>query len=249
MSKRIRADQLLVNLGLVASCAKAQALIMAGVVFNQEQKIVKPSELFADRTVLMIRKNSHAYVGRAGLKLKAILDHLHLNLADKICLDVGASTGGFTDCLLQSGAKKVYALDVGYGQLAWTLRQDDRVVVLDRCNFRYFEKTLLCDPIDVITMDVSFISAIKLLPNVVKIFSHATPATGIFILLVKPQFEVAREHVGEGGIVRDESRRLEVVQKITLACEDGGFKLLATLPSPLLGKDGNQEYLLAYKMG
>lgn len=270
--KKIRVDQLLVDQNLAITCAKAQALIMSGCVYVGSQQIKKPSELFLCKTKFDIKGKGHPYVGRGGVKLKAALDAFAIFPKNKICLDIGVSTGGFTDCLLQEGAKKVYAVDVGYGQLDWKLRQDSRVILFEKTNFRYFDVNLIHEKIDLVVVDVSFISLDKIIPKIKEIFSHCpsplplSPRRGerplppplregvqgegesihsIVIFLIKPQFEVEPEFVEKGGIVRNELKRMECVQKITNLVLENKMKLIGSIPSPLLGNDGNQEYLLA----
>lgn len=252
-----RIDLLLCEKGLTETRAKAQALIMAGVVYVGTERVKKSSEVFDAEAKISVKEKPHDFVGRGGLKLKAALDHFKIDVKNKVCLDVGASTGGFTDCLLKNDAKKVYAVDAGSNQLDWKLRNDARVVVLERVNFRHFDTKILKDSVDIITMDVSFISATKLISKIVEVFGveAGSPRPGDgkraggetpplqFILLIKPQFEVGREHVGKGGIVKDEKKHEEVVGQITKNLEENGFKTLGVIPSPILGQDGNKEFL------
>lgn len=176
--KKIRADQLLVQKGLAPTRTKAQSLIMAGAVFSGTERIEKPSALLPATCNLKLKGKDHPYVGRGGVKLKAALDHFKISVNDKICIDVGASTGGFTDCLLKEGAKKVYAIDVGYGQLDWSLQKDARVVVMDRINFRHFDVNLIKEPIDLITIDVSFISLTKIIPKAHEVIATRQRSSG-----------------------------------------------------------------------
>ncbi|MBI2340404.1 MAG: TlyA family RNA methyltransferase [Deltaproteobacteria bacterium] len=271
--KKIRADQLLVHQGLAPTRTKAQNLVMSGAVFCGTQKIEKPSQLFWPETELILKGKDHPYVSRGGVKLKGAIDHFKIAVKDKVCLDVGASTGGFTDCLLKEGAKKVYAVDVGYGQLDWSLRNDPRVVVIERTNFRNFDPNILSDPIDLVTVDVSFISLTKIIPKILEVFvfqervmsaggsrtsrSRAPSRRGReredpqtagpvpeVIALIKPQFEVGKKFVGKGGIVKDKAKQKECVEKISEFFRERGLKILGALPSPILGQDGNQEFLL-----
>lgn len=248
-NKKIRVDQLLVDQALAPTRTKAQSLIMAGLVYCGEVRIEKSSELFSSDTFLTVKQKEHPFVGRGGVKLQAALTHFKIDAADKICLDVGASTGGFTDCLLQSGAKKVYAVDVGHGQFDWKLRNNPRVVLYEKNNFRYFDVNLITEPVDIVVMDVSFISVKKLIPKVVEIFcrgeASSSASSRTMILLIKPQFEVGRAHVGKGGIVKDEKAKEECVKSIKQFCEENGFNIIGLIPSPLLGQDGNEEFLLA----
>ncbi len=245
VDKKIRADQLCVQQGLTPTRSKAQSLILAGVVYSGTQRIDKSSEIFSPDTPLTLRGKDHDFVSRGGVKLKGALDHFQVDIKNKICLDVGASTGGFTDCLLKVGAKKVYTVDVGYGQLAWSLRQDPRVVVIERTNFREFDLSLLKDPIDLVVIDVSFISLKLILPKVFEIFNSQNFSTKkILICLIKPQFEVGKKFVGKGGIVRDLEKRDECVRDIQNFCETYSINVKGIIPSSLLGQDGNQEFLL-----
>lgn len=232
---------------------------MSGQVYQGTQKIAKPSDLIYTNLPLTIKQKDHPYVSRGGVKLEAALKYFKIAAKNKICLDVGASTGGFTDCLLQNGAKKIYAVDVGYGQLDYQLRKDDRVIIFERTNFRHFDVSLISEPIDIVTMDVSFISVMKLIPKVREMLHKSSrqspvascqlPGPGdrtpaVIIILIKPQFEVGKEHVGKGGIVKDKEKQKECVIKIEEFCQKEGFDLIGTIPSPILGQDGNQEYLM-----
>ncbi len=260
--KKIRADQLLVQKGLAPTRSKAQNYILAGIVLAGTHRVEKASELFAKETEFTIKQKDFPYVSRGGVKLQTALDHFKLEVKDKICLDVGIATGGFTDCLLQKGAKKIYGVDVGSGQLDWKLRTDPRVILFEKTNFRHFDVSVIPDSIDLVVMDVSFISVIKLIPKVVEIlnrrgescirpFTRAItrpPWGGIaptVIILIKPQFEVGKEKVGKGGIVKNEQDQEECVRRISEFCIDHGFAVKGIIPSPLLGQDGNQEFLLA----
>jgi len=248
MTKKARADLLLVSQGLAPSRERAQSLIMAGVVLMGDQKVSKSSQLFLPDQKLTIKKKDHPYVGRGGVKLKAALDHFKISIKNKVCLDVGASTGGFTNCLLGEGAKKVYAVDVGYGQLDWSLRKKDQVVIIDRINFRYFDPCQIEDTIDVITIDVSFISLTKIVPKAIEILSRsrvgAIHELPLLVMLIKPQFEVGKKFVGKRGVVKNKEKQKECVEKIKEFCEGKGLKVIGTVPSPILGGEGNQEYLL-----
>lgn len=235
---KTRADQLLTDRNLAPSRTRAQSLILAGVVFVGTKRVDKPGQLLPSSVEIIVKGKDHPYVGRGGVKLKAALSHFNINPSEKICLDVGASTGGFTDCLLKEGSKKVYAVDVGSGQLDWSLRNDPRVVVLDEINFRYFDISLLKDRIDIAVVDVSFISLKKIIPKLKEIEPEQ------IIALIKPQFETGPKFLKK-GIVKDESVRLDCVEKIRKFFEEEGFKVNGTLPSPIQGAQGNQEYLIA----
>ncbi len=238
--KKIRIDQLLVEKGLAPSRTRAQSLIMSGSVFRGTQRIDKTSELFSPEDTFIIKGQDHPFVSRGGLKLQGALDHFKTDVRDKICLDVGVSTGGFTDCLLKYGAKKVYGVDVGYGQIDWKLRQDSRVILFERTNFRNFDISLIKDFIDIAVVDVSFISLTKIIPKILEL-----PYKKLDIIcLIKPQFEVGKEKVGKGGIVKEEKFRLEAVEKIKNLFMQENLDIKEIIPSPIFGQDGNQEFLI-----
>ncbi len=230
----------MVHRGLVESRERAQSLILAGVVTVAGRVASRASQPIPAGTSIEITEPEHPYVGRGGLKLAAALDAFGINPEGLVALDVGASTGGFTDCLLQRGAARVYAVDVGYGQLAWRLRQDPRVVVVERCNARYLDRSRVLEPIDLATIDVSFISLALILPAV----RRCLKGEGQVAALLKPQFEVGKGKVGKGGIVRDESLRQEAVRKVRAAVEAQGWRWEGELPSPITGQKGNVEYLI-----
>lgn len=237
-----RLDNLLVSRGLVPSRAKAQALILAGQVLVNEAPINKAGTLI--KTDAQIRvKEKLKFVGRGGLKLEKVLKDFAIDVTGFTCLDVGASTGGFTDCLLQNGAKKVFAIDVGSNQLHWCLQTDARVISFEKENFRYFDCKKITDPIDLAVMDVSFISVTKLLPQILKIFAQSLGKKHL-IVLIKPQFEVGKNEVGKGGIVRDAALRQRVVDDLVAHCQTLGLNEIRTTPSPITGQDGNVEFLL-----
>lgn len=244
---KLRLDKLLVERGLAASRERAQALILAGKVLVNEQKIEKAGEPIFDDAVIRLLGEDLKYVSRGGLKLERALDHWQMDVGNKICLDVGASTGGFTDCLLQRGAARVIAVDTGYGQMDFKLRQDPRVRLLEKTNARYLTKGDIGEIVDLIVVDVSFISATLVLPAVVK---AAFPASGDerrgrqAIVLVKPQFEAGREFVGKGGIVRDEAAQTASVDRVKRAALELGFADADVINSPILGAEGNKEFLL-----
>ncbi len=237
-----RADLALVARGLAPSRARAHALILEGLVRSGDQPVAKPGELIAVDAPLQVAGPAHPYVSRGGVKLAAALDAFRIDPRGLVCLDIGASTGGFTDCLLRREAARVWAVDVGYGQFAWELRNDPRVRLLERANIRTLPRSAIADPIDLAVIDVSFISLRLVLPKAVEFL---TPG-GRVIALVKPQFEVGRGHVGRGGIVRDPAHRARAVDDVVGAATDWGLRSLGTIPSPIQGRDGNQEYLVAF---
>ncbi len=248
MTKKIRADQLLVQLGLAPTRTRAQSLIMSGVVYCETERINKSSELFLPNTPLTLKGSDHPYVGRGGLKLKAALDTFKIDVTDKICVDVGASTGGFTDCLLQSGAKKIYAIDVGYGQLDWSLQKNPQVVVMDRTNFRLLDPLKILDPIDLVVIDASFISLTLLISKALEILSQNYKPDQILVFLIKPQFEVGRSSIGKKGIVVDPHKHEECIQKIRGYCLELKLTVIGVIPSPILGQEGNKEFLMVCKI-
>lgn len=245
MSKRERIDKVLVSLGLADSRAKAHALVMAGVVLADERRIAKPSDAVDTDAVIRIKGDSPEarYVGRGGLKLEKALDEFHIRVNGYNCLDVGSSTGGFTDCLLQHGAERVTAIDVGTNQLVWSLRSDPRVDVRENTNAREMKPEDFAEKFDLAVMDVSFISATKILPAIVPLL---TP-DGKIIVLIKPQFEVGRGEVGKGGIVKDPEKHDRVVREINDFAVSLGLRATGTIESPILGAEGNKEFLALYE--
>jgi 23S rRNA (cytidine1920-2'-O)/16S rRNA (cytidine1409-2'-O)-methyltransferase len=244
---KIRLDKLLVERGLVTSRERAQALILAGKVLVDEQKVEKSGAQFSEDCAIRMLGEDLKYVSRGGLKLERALEHWKIDVADKTCLDVGASTGGFTDCLLQHGAARVIAVDTGYGQMDFKLRQDARVRLLEKTNARYLTREAVGESIDFIAMDVSFISATLVLPVVITAAFPESPeqrAGRQIVVLVKPQFEAGREYVSKGGIVRDESAQAAAVEKVRSALRSLGAVKTDTIDSPILGVEGNQEFLL-----
>jgi 23S rRNA (cytidine1920-2'-O)/16S rRNA (cytidine1409-2'-O)-methyltransferase len=236
-----RLDKLLVARGLAETRAKAQALILAGQVFSAQQRLDKPG-LLLPADVEITLKETMPYVSRGGLKLAAALDHFQVDVTGSVCLDVGASTGGFTDCLLQRGAAKVVALDVGHGQLAWKLRQDPRVEVREHVNARFLQPEDFADRFDLAVCDVSFISLKLILPVLPPLLQSSAQV----ITLIKPQFEVGRAEVGKGGIVRDEAAQQRVVTEITAFAATLGWQARGVIDSPILGQDGNREFLVCF---
>lgn len=238
---RRRADLLAVEQGLAPTRSRAQALILAGAVLcGPDRTVAKPGDLLDEATVLSLRGEPLPYVSRGGLKLAAALQAFALDVRGQVALDVGASTGGFTDCLLQHGARRVYAVDVGYGQLAWSLRQDERVVVIERHNIRSLPPELVPEPCEIAVIDVSFISLKIVVPATLPFL---TPAA-MLVALVKPQFEVGPAEVGKGGIVRDAAARARALSEVMDACARAGFAELRSIDSPIRGAKGNQEFLL-----
>jgi 23S rRNA (cytidine1920-2'-O)/16S rRNA (cytidine1409-2'-O)-methyltransferase len=236
-----RLDKLLVMRGLAETRAKAQSLILAGQVFADQQRLEKAGQLVSIDVNLTI-KEPLPFVGRGGLKLAAALDHFKVEVANKICLDIGASTGGFTDCLLQNGAARVVTVDVGYGQLDWKLRQDSRVEVRENVNARYLRPEDFHSLFEIVVVDVSFISLTRILPVIPPLVD---PSASV-ITLIKPQFEVGRGEVGKGGIVRDEAAQLRVVEEITTFAATLGLRSRGVIDSPILGADGNREFLACF---
>lgn len=241
-----RLDKFLVEQGLVSSRERAQSLILAGKVLVNEQRIDKAGAQVEPGAAIRLLDEDLKYVSRGGLKLERALDHWRIDVRDKVCLDVGASTGGFTDCLLQHGAARVIAIDTGYGQIHFKLRQDPRVRLLEKTNARYLTRETLAESVDFIAMDVSFISATLVLPAVVHSGFPDRPEAGArqIVVLVKPQFEAGREHVGKGGIVRDPAAHSAAVEKVRQSVLNLGFENIEVIESPILGAEGNREFLL-----
>ncbi len=240
MAEKKRLDVALNEAGLTESRERAHALIMAGQVYVNGQKALKAGTPVKPEDKLEVRGEKMPYVSRGGYKLQKALDTFPLTLEHKICMDVGASTGGFTDCMLMSGADKVYSIDVGYGQLAWKLRSDERVVNLERTNFRYVTREQVPDEIDFASVDVSFFSLKLILPVLYSLLS----ADGEAVCLVKPQFEAGREKIGKKGVVRDKSVHLEVIENCIGYAKENGFSVCGLTFSPVKGPEGNIEYLL-----
>jgi 23S rRNA (cytidine1920-2'-O)/16S rRNA (cytidine1409-2'-O)-methyltransferase len=244
---KVRLDKLLVDRGLAASRERAQALVLAGKVLVNDQKIEKAGAQVDGECVIRLLGEDLKFVSRGGLKLERALEHWNIAVTGRICLDVGASTGGFTDCLLQQGAAQVIAVDTGYGQMDFKLRQDARVRLLEKTNARYLTREAVAATADLIVMDVSFISATLVLPSVIGAAFPMSPAERKgrqIVVLVKPQFEAGREHVGKGGIVRDEAAQLSAVEKVKRAVKSLGVAKVDTIDSPILGAEGNREFLL-----
>jgi 23S rRNA (cytidine1920-2'-O)/16S rRNA (cytidine1409-2'-O)-methyltransferase len=237
MPKKLRLDQLLVGRGLFPSREQARRAILAGKVSVGTRIAAKPSELLDDQTAIAV-KPIRKYVGRGALKLESALDHFHVDLRGKTGLDIGASTGGFTDCMLQRGAEKIYAVDVGYGQLDWKLRNDPRVIVLEKINARFLTGDQVQELVDLCVIDVSFISLTLILPNAVALLEP----DGVILALIKPQFELQRSEVGKGGIVRDPRLHQKAQDKIVAFVNDLGHVVAGIAPAGIKGADGNQEF-------
>lgn len=244
--KRERIDKLLVERGLVETRTKAQAMVMAGIVLVNEQRVSKPSDLFNTDAQIRLKGSDDPatrYVGRGGVKLDAALREFQVDVNGLLCLDVGASTGGFTDCLLQNGARKVVALDVGHNQIDYRLRSDPRVDVREGINARHVVPQDFDEKFELAVMDVSFISATKILPAVVPLLTTEARV----IVLIKPQFEVGRGEVGKGGIVRDPEKHARVVEDVNRSAVELGLKVVGVMESPIRGAEGNVEFLALYE--
>ena len=239
-SPKTRLDVLLVDRGLAASRERARALILAGVVLVNEEPVDKAGALIAGGAEVRLRGGDHPYVSRGGVKLKGALDTFGIRVEGFSALDVGASTGGFTDCLLQAGARKVYAVDVGYGQIAWKLRNDPRVVLFERTNIRRFQGVGVEEPVDIATIDTSFISLKHVIPPALNFLKEG----GIVLALVKPQFEVGKGEVGKKGVVRDPEAHRRVVEDLSAFCTSLGLTVRGTCESPITGPEGNREFFI-----
>lgn len=237
---KIRLDELLRRRGFTDSREKARALILEGKVIVNGQKIEKPGTMVQESVEITICGNTLPYVSRGGLKLEQALKEFSIDVKEKVAMDVGAGTGGFTDCLLQHGAKRVYAVDVGYGQLAWRLRVDPRVILIEKTNIRYLQKERIPEEIDIITVDVSFISLKLVIPKVLEFLK----SQGEIIALIKPQFEVGKGEVDRGGVIKDPEKRKKVVQEIKNFFESLNLKVKGITQSPIHGQKGNIEYLI-----
>ncbi len=238
-----RLDVLMVRRNLAPSREKAKAMIMEGSVFVDGRREDKAGAQFADTVSIEIHGNTLKYVSRGGFKLEKALDSFHIDIVGKVCMDVGASTGGFTDCMLMNGAAKVYAVDVGYGQFAWKLRQDERVVCMEKTNIRYVTPEEIADPVEFAAADVSFISLTKVLGPVRELLAE----NGEMVCLIKPQFEAGKEKVGKKGVVRDPGVHAEVIETVVSFAREHGFRVLHLDYSPIKGPEGNIEYLIHIK--
>ena len=239
---KTRLDIYLVEHGYATSRERAKSIIMSGSVFVNNQRSDKAGDMIAEDAVVEVRGGELKYVSRGGLKLEKAIAEFDISLEDKICMDVGASTGGFTDCMLQNGAKKIYSVDVGYGQLAWKLRSSDKVVNLERTNIRYVTKEQVSDQLDFSSIDVAFISLKLVLPVVKELLKD----DGTGVALIKPQFEAGREKVGKKGVVREPSTHIEVINNVLTFTRDMGLKVSAVTFSPIRGPEGNIEYLMYF---
>jgi 23S rRNA (cytidine1920-2'-O)/16S rRNA (cytidine1409-2'-O)-methyltransferase len=241
VTKGIRADQLLADRGLAESRTRAQALILAGLVYTGDRKVEKAGQPLPPDAPLEVKGKDHPWVSRGGLKLDHALDHFGWDIAGAVAIDVGASTGGFTDVLLTRGVAKVYAVDVGHGQLAWKLREDERVVVLERTNARHLTSDHIPDPIDLVVCDASFIALSKVLPATLDL---AKPGARL-AALIKPQFEAGKGEVGKGGVVRDPVIHQRVCDDVVIWLESIGWSVIGVTTSPITGPEGNIEFLVA----
>ncbi len=237
--QRVRIDVLLTERGLAQSRERAQALLMAGLVQVDHKKVDKAGTRVAPDAEIVVRRPDHPYVSRGGLKIEAALDAFHVDPSGRVALDIGASTGGFTDCLLQRGARKVYAVDVGHGQLAWRIRQHPAVVVIERTNARTWDGAELDESVSLVVVDVSFISLRLILPTIQRLAPKAE-----ILALVKPQFEVGRENVGKGGVVREDALREAAAADVSAAADALGYDAVGLIDCPIHGPKGNRELLL-----
>ncbi len=245
MAQKIRIDQLLFDKGYFDSREKARRSVMAGLVFVDQQKVDKPGTKVSEEANLLVKENAIPYVSRGGLKLEKAIKEFNVELSERVCLDIGASTGGFTDCMLKNGAKKVFSIDVGYGQLDWKLRQDPRVVCMERTNVRYVKNEDIGELADFASIDVSFISLKLVLPVAKELIRQG----GEIIALVKPQFEAGRENVGKKGVVKDIKIHQQVVHDIVNYCQSINMEIKDFSYSPIKGPEGNIEYLLHIHKG
>ncbi|MGQ9509204.1 MAG: TlyA family RNA methyltransferase [Thermodesulfobacteriota bacterium] len=240
-----RLDKILLKKGLVQSREKARSLIMEGKVLVEGEKIEKPGTLVKEEARIELYKEYHPYVSRGGVKLESALQRFGIDPSGMVVMDVGASTGGFTDCILQKGARKVFAVDVGYGQLDWKLRNDPRVINLERRNIRFLTPSEVGEKMDFILVDTSFISVEKFLPHLLSFLKQR----GFLLILIKPQFEVGKGEVGKGGVVRDPMLHQKVIDRISKFCQKLGLRILGVMESPLRGPKGNKEFFLYLERG
>ncbi|RLC24751.1 MAG: TlyA family rRNA (cytidine-2'-O)-methyltransferase [Deltaproteobacteria bacterium] len=240
-NNKTRLDSFIVEKGFVKSRQRAKALIMAGKVLVNNVLADKPGTLIVDDAIVIVKQDDNPFVSRGGLKLEEALKNIPISVKGFTCLDIGASTGGFTDCLLQYGAQKVYAVDVGYGQFDWSLRQDPKVVVIERTNIRHMPYDVINEKVDLVVADTSFISLKTVIPSAQKFMRKETQV----LALIKPQFEAGRKNVGKGGVVKDPEIRKKVIQDLTFFFKEKGFKVNQVVPSPILGPKGNKEYIIS----
>ena len=240
--KKLRLDTVLVEKGYAETLEKARALVMAGAVLINEQRAIKASDLVSNEATIRVKSRETKYVGRGGVKLEKALSEFEIEVRDLICIDIGSSTGGFTDCLLQNGAKKVVAIDSGKNQMVWELRQDLRVDLRETTNARFLKPEDFPELFDIGVMDVSFISATQLFPSVVPLLKHYAK----FVVLIKPQFEVKKHEVGDGGIVRETEKHERVINEVNESAQINGLEVLKIIESPILGMEGNKEFLAYY---
>ncbi|MFA5902425.1 MAG: TlyA family RNA methyltransferase [Desulfobacula sp.] len=238
---KTRLDSLIIDRGLVKSRHRARAIIMAGKVLIDDRPIDKPGTLVSTQASIILKEDNNPFVSRGGLKLEKALQTIPVSVKGLTCLDIGASTGGFTDCLIQYGASKVYAVDVGYGQFDWTLRQDSRIVVIERTNIRYMPYEMINEKVDLIVADTSFISLKIVIPSAEKFMKEDT----LILALIKPQFEAGKKNLGKGGVVKDEGVREMVIEDIKKFFQERGYRINLVVPSPILGPKGNMEYILS----
>ncbi len=238
-----RLDCIIVENGSVKSRQRAKAIIMAGKVLVNGIPVDKPGTLIAENADILVKQDDNPYVSRGGLKLEHAIKSIPVDVKGLVCLDIGASTGGFTDCLLQYGASKVYAVDVGYGQFDWSLRQNKNVVVIERTNIRYMPYESIGEQVDIIVADTSFISLKVVIPSAEKFMKEGTRV----LALIKPQFEAGKGNVGKGGVVKDPEIRLKIIEDIKLFFTHRGYKINEVVPSPILGPKGNEEYIISLK--
>ena len=239
-SAKQRLDLILVEKGLIRSRERAKTMIMAGKILVNDMVADKPGTQVSREAVIKVKEEDHPYVSRGGLKLEKALNTFPLTAKGCVCLDIGASTGGFTDCLLKNGAKKVYAVDVGYGQLDWSLRKDERVIVIERTNIRHLEYEKVNETMDMVVADTSFISLKTVIPSAEKFMGEGT----VILALIKPQFEAGKENVGKGGVVKDPDVRKQVVEDIKSFFKTRGYGVNDVVTSPILGPKGNEEYII-----
>ena len=241
LKNKTRLDAFVVDKGLVKSRHRAKALIMAGKVLVNDYPVDKPGTLIADDAAVIVKQDDNPFVSRGGLKLEAALKNIPVSVKGLTCLDIGASTGGFTDCLLQYGAAKVYAVDVGYGQFHWTLRQDVRVKVIERTNIRQLSYEVINEKMDVVVADTSFISLKVVIPAAEKFMRDDT----LVLALIKPQFEAGKQNVGKGGVVKDPEIREKVIENLKVFFKERGYQVNQVVPSPISGPKGNMEYIIS----